>query len=258
MAAAAARRLGSHIRDGLIITTESGDGPFPVVRGESSASDRRERRGRPSRLEARAIDTGWRGADRAAVGRRLGTDGGSDRRRDARGQGADDRPAPEERRLDRRAQQRPQAFVRDQGRPARGGRRGAGADAGDFRRRRRRPERHRIGPDRGRCEYLRRRARRTRCARRTGRCSRLRWFRVSRPARVARLPETPKPVGGPSGTARVIGSRHEAMAGAAAEARARGYDGAHRPRPRSSAKPGPPRRHASQPRRVWRAALRSV
>jgi hydroxypyruvate reductase len=37
------------------------------------------------------------------------------------------------------------------------------------------------------------------------------------------IPETPKPAGGPAGTARVIGSRHEAMAGAAAEARARGY-----------------------------------
>jgi len=33
MAAAAARRLGPRIRDGLIITTEPGDGPFPVLVG---------------------------------------------------------------------------------------------------------------------------------------------------------------------------------------------------------------------------------
>jgi hydroxypyruvate reductase len=38
------------------------------------------------------------------------------------------------------------------------------------------------------------------------------------------LPETPKPVGGQAGIARVIGSRHEAMAGAARDARARGYE----------------------------------
>ena len=33
MAAAAARRLGPRVRDGLIITTEPGDGPFPVLVG---------------------------------------------------------------------------------------------------------------------------------------------------------------------------------------------------------------------------------
>ena len=33
MAAAAARRLGPRIRDGLIVTTEPGDGPFPVLVG---------------------------------------------------------------------------------------------------------------------------------------------------------------------------------------------------------------------------------
>ena len=33
MAAAAARRLGPRIRDGLIITTEPGDGPFPILVG---------------------------------------------------------------------------------------------------------------------------------------------------------------------------------------------------------------------------------
>ena len=33
MAEAAARRLGPRIRDGLIITTEAGDGPFPVMAG---------------------------------------------------------------------------------------------------------------------------------------------------------------------------------------------------------------------------------
>jgi glycerate 2-kinase len=37
------------------------------------------------------------------------------------------------------------------------------------------------------------------------------------------LPETPKLLAGSASVARVIGSRHEAMAGAAAEARARGY-----------------------------------
>jgi glycerate-2-kinase len=36
-------------------------------------------------------------------------------------------------------------------------------------------------------------------------------------------PETPKAVAGPKGAARVIGSRHDAMAGAAEAARARGY-----------------------------------
>jgi hydroxypyruvate reductase len=48
---------------------------------------------------------------------------------------------------------------------------------------------------------------------------------VSRLAAGARgeLPETPKTLAGRAGVARVIGSRHDAMAGAAKEARARGY-----------------------------------
>jgi glycerate 2-kinase len=47
MASAAARRLGSRVRDGLIIATEGGGGPFPVVVGSHPVpSDASEQAGR--------------------------------------------------------------------------------------------------------------------------------------------------------------------------------------------------------------------
>jgi len=59
MAAAAARRLGSHIRDGLIITTESGDGPFPVVVGSHPLpTDASEEAGRLALRLARSTRAG--------------------------------------------------------------------------------------------------------------------------------------------------------------------------------------------------------
>ena len=59
MAAAAARRLGARIRDGLIITTESGDAPFPVVVGSHPLpTDASEEAGRLALRLARSTQPG--------------------------------------------------------------------------------------------------------------------------------------------------------------------------------------------------------
>jgi glycerate-2-kinase len=55
MAAAAARRLGPRIREGLIISTEGGDGPFPVAVGSHPVpTDASERAGRLALMLARS------------------------------------------------------------------------------------------------------------------------------------------------------------------------------------------------------------
>ena len=130
-------------------------------RRRASDSHRRERTGRTPGARARASARSRRNAARAAVGRRVGADGGAGRRRDAR----------------RQAARRPSACcapgadihalntVRKHLSAIKGGWLAARArrrvpHARDLRRRRRRPERHRVGPDRRRREHVCGRARR--------------------------------------------------------------------------------------------------
>ena len=162
MAAAAARRLGPQIRDGLIVTTEPGAW---AVSGPSSAAIRCRRRpanGRPSRAATRRSGQRGRHTAGVAVRRGVGADGGSDRRASRSPISGNDGAALEQRRDIDALNSRAQTLVGDQGRAARGGSRGRVLDAGDLGRRRRRSDRHRIGTDRRGHEHVRRRASRAR------------------------------------------------------------------------------------------------
>ena len=147
-----------------------------------------------------------------------------------------------------RAQHRPQAPVRDQGRPAGGGRRAAPTlHAGDFRRRRRRPERDRVGPDGRRCAA--RSPTRSTCSTRSAARDRIPPSVVAHlDARRARRDRRDAEAGDPRlaraarrdrQPARRDGGRRRGGARARLSRRRRSTS-------RSSAKPGPPRRRTSR------------
>ena len=225
-----ARGSARAIRAGLVDRRRRAASRCPPGSNRSSAAIRcrppRAKRAGRRALALAGVARRRRDAARAAVRRRVGADGGAGRRHHARRQARDDRAAAARRRRHPRAQHRAQASVGDQGRLAGGARAAAPCRTlVDLRRRRRRPERHRVRAD-GRRRQHASTTRSTSCggsaARRPIRRPSSRACSAARDGAVA---ETPKP-GDPRlarATTTVIGSRRDAMAGAPAEAAARGY-----------------------------------
>ncbi len=139
-----------------------------LYRRRPSVADGRQRGRRTEGAGARRIADRGRHAAGPALGGRVGAHGGARRRHLARRQARDERSLDARGRRHPRAQHGQEALVADQGRMAGGAHTRRDHRARHFGRRRRRPERHRVGTDgRGR-EHVRRRARYSAALRRRG------------------------------------------------------------------------------------------
>ena len=168
----------------------------------ASAADRRKRCRGPPRARDCAGVGGGRSACRAAVRRRLRADDTAGRRPHTCRQAADRAHVDGAERGHLRAEHRPQASVCDQGRPARGGGRRGGADAGGVRRGRRRSVGDRVGADRRRRKHIRTGARHPRACAAEPPPILVQWSIGCSVARPDALPETPA-----SGDARLAAFR---------------------------------------------------